>query len=494
MRILFRIIGRLLALLFILLLMGIAYLHVYGFPPFLIDVVCEQLERAGVAARFSSIHLEFLRGVVARDARLADANEPQRTLVEIDRVQIHFNPRRLWEGKNIIDSLRIANAVVAVPLPADEEGREYFTARDAYASFEFEDDGTVRIDRLMGEYLGIRLYVYGRFKPKTSRTPESIAPPNFRFLTRVVRELNKIQVNTAPELDLNFEIDMAQPLASQAELRLRGQELNYRGLRFDEANVEVEMRKGAVDIRRCQLDLYGGEISLRGRYDFARSEFDLRLRSTTDLAALTVLVAPQLEEAIRELEVGQNPRVDVRYLLSAETGSLPQLEGEVDLKTLQARGVEFEQIKFDFHSQGPVLTVPDVLVVMSQGRLTGSGLIHLESSDFAYAFDSTLDPTTLLPLMTPNIREVVEPAWFEDAPHITASVIGDFVDPDNFAYDAVLRAQRCSYRGVGLDGRGIWRPETASQRARRAATAPGAFRRHHRRHGAGRFQPAPGPV
>jgi len=54
--------------------------------------------------------------------------------------------------------------------------------------------------------------------------------------------------------------------------------------------------------------------------------------------------------------------------------------------------------------------------------------------------------------MTPMMRQIVEPAWFESPPHIVAKVSGDFVDPDAFAYDARLEARRCSYRGVGLEG------------------------------------------
>jgi hypothetical protein len=48
------------------------------------------------------------------------------------------------------------------------------------------------------------------------------------------------------------------------------------------------------------------------------------------------------------------------------------------------------------------------------------------------------------------MRQIVEPSWFDTPPHIVASVSGDFVDPDAFAYDAQLSARQCSYRGVRL--------------------------------------------
>jgi hypothetical protein len=81
----------------------------------------------------------------------------------------------------------------------------------------------------------------------------------------------------------------------------------------------------------------------------------------------------------------------------------------------------------------------------------GHGQYQIESSDFTYEFDSTVDPTKLLPLMIGSVRQIVAPAWFETPPHIIAKVSGDFVDPDAFSYDAQVSANRCSYRGVGLE-------------------------------------------
>ena len=47
-------------------------------------------------------------------------------------------------------------------------------------------------------------------------------------------------------------------------------------------------------------------------------------------------------------------------------------------------------------------TIADAVIQMREGRLTGHGQYHFESSDFAYEFDSTLDPTRLQPLMFPS--------------------------------------------------------------------------------------------
>jgi hypothetical protein len=454
---LYRLFVRLLVLVVLLLLLSLGYLHFYGFPDFLKQYLLSELQRVGYAAQFTSIRLDLFRGVVATDATFADAKTPDQPLAQIDELEMQFNVKRLIFKQPFIRAIHIANAVIAIPMPSDENGPAKFTASDAYATFKFEDDGSIRVDRLTGVYCGIRLNVSGRIKPRSASptTPVTATTPvgggRFLFLTKAVRELNQIQVTLPPQLDLDFDIDLAQPLAGHVLAKLRGNQLQYRSLQLVSAAVDIEMSGGAIEVRRCEASLYGGEIDIHGRYDLAMGQFDMALSSTTDPAAIVPLFIKDAGPILRDLHVEENPKILVRYRLSPETGSLPELTGTMQTGGLTFRGVDFRSIKFAFEDRGPQVKFNGVEIVTPEGRLDGHGEYHIESSDFAYEFDSTLDPTKLLPLMINNVRQIVEPAWFETPPHIVAKVSGDFVDPDAFAYDAQIDAHRCSYRGVGLE-------------------------------------------
>jgi hypothetical protein len=455
---LYRLFVRLLVLVVFVLLLALGYLHFYGFPDFLKQVLLNELQRVGYAAQFTSIRLDLFRGVVATDATFADAKTPDQPLAQIDELELQFSVRRLINKQAFIRAIHIANAVIAIPTPADEKGPSKFTASDAYATFQFEDDGSIRVNRLTGVYCGIRLNVSGRIKPRSASPTTTQTTPavpasggRFLFLTKALRELNQIQVTLPPQLDLDFDLDLAQPLAGHVVAKLRGNQLQYRSLQLDSASVDIEMSDGAIEVRRCEASLYGGEIDLHGRYDLAMGQFDMALSSTTDPAAIIPLFIKDGGSILRDLRVEENPKIEARYRLSPETGSLPELTGTVQTRGLTFRGVEFRSIKFAFEDRGPQVKFDGVEVVTPEGRLDGHGEYHIESSDFAYEFDSTLDPTKLLPLMINNVRQIVEPAWFETPPHIVAKVSGDFVDPDAFAYDAQIDTHRCSYRGVGLE-------------------------------------------
>src|ERR1017187_3734415 len=115
---------------------------------------------------------------------------------------MQFNVKRLIHKQPFIRAIHIANAVITIPTVADENGPAKFTALDAYATFQFEDDGSIRVDRLTGVYCGICLNVSGRIKPRsasrTTANPATATVPTgggqFLFLTKAVRELNQIQV------------------------------------------------------------------------------------------------------------------------------------------------------------------------------------------------------------------------------------------------------------------------------------------------------------
>lgn len=443
-----------------LAVLSLVYLHIFGFPQFLEDFVVGELRKAGYAAQFGSIRFDVFRGVVATDAVFADARAPEQPLARIDELQLQFNWRRLTSKQNAIRAIRIANAEVAVPTPPDEAGPAQFTASEAYATFQLRSDGTIQVDRLTGVYCGIRLNVSGRLKPRAVSTTTETAPPSqspagkgqFLFVTKAVRDLNRIQVTLPPQLDLDFDFDLARPLSGKMVARLRGSRFQYRGLQVDSASVDISMHDGAVEVGQCVASLFGGEVSIKGRYDIAAGQFDMNLASTTDPAAIVSLIVPDAAPTLRELRWQENPTITARYRLGPETGSLPELDGTVQTGGLVFRGVEFRSIKFAYDNRGPEIKLSNVEVVTPEGQLTGHGQYHVESSDFAYEFDSTIDPTRLLPLMAPMIRQIVEPAWFGTPPHIVAKVSGDFVDPDAFAYDAQFDARRCSYRGVGLEG------------------------------------------
>jgi len=454
-----KVLVRLAAVVSALTLLSLAYLHTFGFPQFLRGFVVGELRKAGYAAQFGSIRLDVFRGVVATDAVFADAKAPEQPLARIDELELKFSWQRLIHKQNAVRAIRIANAEIDIPTPPDEAGPAQFTASDAYATFEFRGDGSIQVDRLTGVYCGIRLNVSGRIKPRAISAVAEAAPASpvspgkgqFLFVTKAVRELNLIQVTLPPQLDLDFDFDLARPLSGKMAARLRGSQFQYRGLPIDSASVDVSMHDGAVEVSQCLAKLYGGEISVTGRYDIAAGQFDMNLASTTDPAAIVSLVVPDAAPTLRELRWERNPTLTARYRLGPETGSLPELDGTVQTGGFVFRGVEFRSIQFAYDNRGPDIKLSNVEVVTPEGRLTGRGQYQVESSDFAYDFDSTIDPTRLLPLMTPMMRQIVEPAWFETPPHIVAKVTGDFVDPDAFGYDARLDAARCSYRGVGLE-------------------------------------------
>jgi hypothetical protein len=455
---LFRLFVRCVIVLAVLTALSLGYLHFFGFPGFLKGALIGQLRKAGYDAQFGSIRLDLLRGIVASEATFADARAPEQTLVQIDELELRFNLRRLIHKQNPIQAIHIANATIAVPTPPDENGPARFTASDAYATFELADDGSVRVDRLTGVYCGIRLNVSGvvlRGTPAPAAAPTAPEPGanggQFLFLTKAVRELNRIHVTAPPDLTLEFNVDLSQPLASQVTARFRGDHLQYRDLLVDSVAVDVAMRDGAIVVPRCDAGLYGGDVAIQGRYDVAMGQFDLTCSSTTDPAAIIPLFIESAQPILRDLRVEKNPRITAHYRLGPDTGSLPELTGTVETEGLRFRGVEFRSIKFAYEDHGPQVRLTNAEVVTPEGRVTGDGDYNIESSDFTYEFDSTVDPTRLLPLMIGNVRQIVEPAWFETPPHIVAKVSGDFVDPDAFAYDAVVTADRCSYRGVGLE-------------------------------------------
>ena len=430
------------------------YLNRYEFPPFLTRIVEEQLQRRGIAAHFKSIRLDILRGVVAKDAVLADVQAPEQTLARIDELQIEWDWQRLLRGDNTINDLRIVNANIAIPTPADEIGPELFTAADTSATVRFADDGSIQVDQLTGIYCGIRVHMTGKIRLRPANLPArklASGKSQFVFITKALRELNGLHGTHLPQLNLDFDLDLADPVGSRVTAQLAANDVVSRKIHVETLTAKLEMRDGAVDIQQVQLRVGKGELLLTGRYDIAGGGFDLQLESSLDPNLFLPALPAEINNALRDFQVLEPPHITARYVLSADTGIVPVLRGRMEFGALNLRTVPFRSVTFDFENFGPLVTITNAKIVMAEGQLTGSGQYHIETSDFSYHLDSTLNPHTLLPLLFPISRQVVEPSWFETSPHIIATVRGDFVDPAAFAYDATLTADRCSYRSVAIN-------------------------------------------
>lgn len=458
-RIIGQTINKLIRVFIVMVITLMTYLNVHGFPGFLKLFVQGQLARAGVAAKFDKIRIDLWRGLIGENVVLADASQPDRILAEISEVAVLINWQRMFQRRMAISSLKIANANLSVPTPADEIGPEMFHAQEAYAMFRFDDDGTIHIERTTGLYCGIRLNVNGSIKPHLpNKSPPSMpslpreAPhqSQFVFLTKALRELARIQVKEPPQMNVSFDADLADPMAARFEVRLNGSQIGYRGLSLDGVEVVVFMAGGQIEIRRFVLNLYNGAVSFHGQYNFAKGMFDLHMTSTTDPTAFAVVLPPAAAQELRKLVVRANPQIELRYHLSANTGTLPRLDGRLVAPPFQFDHIQFNGLDATVEMTYPLIKFRDVKVLMPEGQLTGHGQFHLENTDFGYAFDSTLNPTRLLPVSMPVMRQIIEPAEFTESPHIVASVRGDFVDPDNFAYDATISVRNCRYRGVAL--------------------------------------------
>jgi len=428
------------------------YLNIHGFPEPVCRFVRTQFRQNGYVVRFENLRLDWFSGIVAEKLSLADPKRPDEILVRITEVGLQINWSELFGGQNAICGLRIINASVSVPTPPDELGSEYFTASDANATLRFEDNGVIRVEQLTGMYCGVFLYVTGRIKPGARlESPPVARKNNFTFISKALRELHNIRSRDPLDLYLDFDIDLAQPMALRARTRFHGSDVRYRRLVIDRIELDVAMEEGAVRILGADAKLAGGELNVSGTYDLAQGQTDLHLRSTFDLMALRPLLPPDTEKLLQSFRLLQNPNITLRYVLSPETGPVPVLSGSIQTGGLEFRGVEFRAIALTFENRGPEITVSNARIVMRNGELTGHGKYHIESSDFTYEFNSTLDPTALLPLMTPVMQRWFSPCAFDEPPHIRANVRGDFVDPEAFAYDADVSAVACSYRGVALE-------------------------------------------
>jgi hypothetical protein len=448
---LFRSLRRVLVLLVMVVGLALAYFHVYGFPPWLEQRIVNELTRQNIDARFGRLRLDLWRGLVAENAELYLLSEPDRPIAEVDEVAINLSVRQWIRKGNIVHALKIENARLKVPLTADEKGPVVINASEAHATFTFPRRDSVRIERLTGIYLGVRLNVVGELKlppaEEAAPKPPVVATAARQLLSDIVRELGKVHAETPPILDIDFTLDLANPRQLTMEVALNGSNLRYRALQLDAVRVSARYREERLELPTFHVRVYDGHVRARGFYDLANGRVDLDVFSSTDVTKIASLFSSKVRAAMREWRFAQNPLIACRFMLDANTGGTPKVDVVAKLGGFWWRNVRFESLETVLDFQNPRLQIAQFSLASADGKLKGDGEYNVATHDFRYAVTSTLNFRRLESAMTTNLQEWIQQWTFEDLPKVELRATGSMIDPTKLAYDGHVEVGASTFRG-----------------------------------------------
>jgi hypothetical protein len=424
--------ARLALWLVLLLLAGsYAWLHFYGVPDSVKQLVVRELAAHGIAFNFDSIHVEIPAGLVARGVRIGDTRTPDRPLVHAREVGILFDLRRLWQRQLPVRALALKHGELAVPLFFDDPRSERIEAHHLHGLVRLEENNVLKVERLTAEVLRLRLALTGRLTlpsaPKPKPPPDAAERERRTQLARKIsEELRSLQFAAPPALSLDFTVNADDLATAKAALVVQSGPVAHPKLALDSLNARLSYGGQRLELERLEAALGGGTVALSdGHYDFQCKEARVTLRSSADFKAFSKFVPEKLRQQLADWRCDPLPRVELTATLADDRLCVPKL-------TVQAAGgaLVIEDGYFDFK------------------KMTAGAKVH-----------SDMDAKQLTPFLPPGWQRMLRDWTWAASPKLDFEIYRTEADPQHptiengrvSVSDAVFRGipiLRAACRGV----------------------------------------------
>src|SRR5437899_12349283 len=157
--------------------------------------VVEELHKRGVEASIGRLTLDPFRGLVAKNVRIFDYKNREKTLARISEVSLDINYAALIHHEPFLNALDVQNAQITLPLK-DAEGTingAQFNDLRAHVYFPPEQ---IYVSQAEGVFCGVRISATGQLIKRANYQPSSPVSEEewqkgLAILERIVKELQK---------------------------------------------------------------------------------------------------------------------------------------------------------------------------------------------------------------------------------------------------------------------------------------------------------------
>lgn len=430
--------------LLILVAVLFAYLHLVGFPAYIMDGFMDQMASRGYFLQIRRLTLEIDRGLVAHDVRFFVSSEEPEPIAEADALAIAIQPGGLLRQRRIVPVVSLINGSIHLPMPSP-----HFKAQEGL--------GGLRLHRIhfrltatpqaitLRDFSGVWQEIQFRGRGMVFLSPEETTraapePPPLRRLVDMVQNvpdplrqtlefLNEITYHEAPSAEFTFAIYPSRPAANTGELRLTipaGGKVKT--VVFDYGRLALSWKEQQLQVSSALLRAGNESLGLSGWYDSVRQTASLHLVNTLPLETFLALLSQHFQ--IQAQSIATQFRFPWRLELQAGPAPLAtlgeQFSGRLTLSGAVLRDIPVEALDFHFAREGDTLQFGPASVQLDTGPKASrlafqTGSYHFPSRQFRAEIAGKINPHLLKSLMTPGIRSVVE--WFG----ITDPVEGELV-------------------------------------------------------------------
>ena len=415
--------------------------------------VFAEFRSRGIEVTFKKLTVDPLRGFVARDVAIYDANDRQRLLAEIDRLTLNLDWNRLVRRRTFVTALELHDARLSLPLDRRNPAGSRVAVERLRARLLFPEK-QIRLVYAEALVLGMALRAEGRLANPGALedSPEGESPAWLGTAESVLRELAALDwKGDPPKLRIQFSGDLNASESVAASLRLESGEAVVRGVPLDSVLLAAVWREGALDLQELALDDRLGRLHAVGRWVAKTGAWEARMDSTLDPVQLAAAAGQALPAD--SLRFKSRPALQFHAVGTSGPEAALRLTASVEAAAFSWKKEPFESLKAAGSWQSGARSrwsVRELKLVHAQGALTGDVL--LAPGEVRAKIHSTL-PYSVLELAFPDAPSAGPLGWLQTKEPVRLDLEVHGSAPEISACSAWGRVQlgRATFRGVALE-------------------------------------------
>jgi hypothetical protein len=429
------------------------YLAKKGFSRNWRNKVVEELHKRGVEASVRRLTLDPFRGLIARDVRIYDYKERERTLAVVSEISLDINYAALFHHQPFLNALDIRNGHLTIPLPS-VEGQVGNAEVQRFRAHIYFPPERIEVSQAEGYFCGIRVSASGQlikrenYEPSKSESAEEAAK-RLRLLQNLVTILQRFRYPAnAPELQVKFSGDLSQLEDAHVEATLRGSRIVRDEYEAQDFYLAAEWKDHACTIPQLEWRDASGRFA--GTASWSRVDRRATFQARSSVALKPLLGSFGLAAMLGDLNFHSPLQIEASG--SATIGAPEkQIEvvGKLAIDKFSYGETDFDGASCDFAWDGARTMLRDIRLRHRSGQLTAD--LFDAPDDFRLILDSSLVPTALERLFPERVRPFLNEWSWPRSPEVHLTVKGKSRDPGTWHGEGSLALGRTRFRGVWMN-------------------------------------------
>ena len=429
------------------------YLAKKGFSRNWRNRVVEELHKRGVEASVRRLTLDPFRGLIARDVRIFDYKQREKTLALVSEISLDINYAALFHHQPFLNAIDIRNGDLTIPLPA-VDGQLSSAELKRFRAHVYFPPERIEVSQAEGFFCGVRVSASGQLIKRENYQPSPVDSPEnaarrLRFLQTLVTTLERFRYpKSAPQLQVKFSGDLSRLEDARVEATLRAGHLLRDNYEARNLFLSAEWRDQTLTIPQCEWSDVAGQFSGTATWSRANGEAAFQARSTVDLKSL--LGSFGLGAIVDDLAFVSPPLVEASG--SASIGATEKqiaVVGKIALQNFAYKSVGFEGLTCDFASDGKRTMLRDLRLRHRSGQLSGD--VFDAPDDFRLNLESSINPSALSALAPPRLQPFLAEWEWQRSPDVRLNLRGVSHDPATWSGEGAVRLGRARFRGVWME-------------------------------------------